>query len=231
MSKRIKEPVCVRCKRKGGTIFTKTKDIYYAVCGNSNVCFEIEINTKNKNINNLEDSLIRAKKTVESNEEDIIKHKMDTVFGYIQREESSDMFLEKAKMYAENNTNYEECLKDFNKICHNVEREDSIEKEELQINKYLEEMNEIQTALLLSKDESHDVLVHDLVKMQIEVADMNKKLRELKYEESNIQVRDDRIILNQNVVKFENKFVMLDKPEILKYNFLPIAKKTQKNDI
>ena len=217
-----REPVCVRCKRKGGTIFTKTKDIYYAVCGNSNVCFEIEINTKNKNINNLEDSLIRAKKIVESNEEDIIKHKMDTVFGYIQKKESSDMFVEKAKMYAVNNSNYEECLKDFNHICHNVERDDSIEKEELQIDKYLEEINEINTALLLSKGESHDVLVHDLVKMQVEVADMNKKLRKLKYEESNVHIRDDTITLNQYVVKFENKFVMLDKPEVLKLKFLPI---------
>ena len=222
VGKSIKEPVCVRCKRKGGTIFTKTKDIYYAVCGNSNVCFEIEINTKNKNINNLEDSLIRAKKTVELYKEDIIKHKMDTVFGYIQRQESSDMFLEKAKMYAANNTNYEECLKDFNLICHNVERDDSIKKEELQINEYLEEMNEIKTALLLSKGESHDVLAHDLVKMQVEVADMNKKLRKLKYEESNVHVRDDSVILNQYVVKFENRFVMLDKPEVLKFKLLPI---------
>ena len=215
------EPGCVRCKRKGGTIFTKTKDIYYAVCGNSKVCFEIEINTKNKKINNLEDSMNRAKKKVEANQEDIIRHKMDTVFGYIHKQESSDVFMEKAKKYAANNTNYEECLNDFNHIYHNVERDDSIQNEELQMNIYLEEMNEINTALLSSTGESYDVLMHDLVKMQVKVADMNKKLTRLKYEENNVLLEDDKITLNQFVVKFENNFVILDEPEVLKFKFIP----------
>lgn len=227
-NKPMPTPNCVRCKRKGGTLFSKTNDRYYAVCGNPKICFEIEINTKSRKIKNLEESMNRAKEKVESSKEDIIKHKMDTLFGYIQKGESSTTFLKKAEKYAEDNVTYEESLKDFNNVFNNVERDDSIQKEELMINSYLEEMNDINSSLLSSNDESREIINNDLVKMQINVADMNKKLTLMKYEYNSVTIKvdekDDSIKkskLNQNVVKFENMFMVTDEPEVLKFNFFP----------
>lgn len=225
-TKTMPSPNCVRCKRKGGTIFSKTNDIYYAVCGNPKICFEIEINTKNRFINNLEESMTNAKNKVETSKEDIIKHKMDTLFGYIQKDESSTTFLKKVEKYTEDTDIYDESLKKFNKVFHNLDREDSIQNEELTINNYLEEMSETNSLLLSSNDDSRNTLTHDLVKMQINVADMNKKLTQMKYEHNSVYIKidekDDSIKkakLNQNVVKFENMFVISDEPEVLKFNF------------
>jgi hypothetical protein len=92
----------------------------------------------------------------------------------------------------------------------------------------LEEMDGLNSALLSSAGENYDVLVKDMVAMQIEVSKMNSKLTSLKYEQNNVHIKidekDDSIKkskLNQCVVKFENKFVLTEKPEVLKFKFLP----------
>jgi hypothetical protein len=130
-----------RPKERVEQYFVKKNEKYCAVCGNQNICFEIEIDTKSKTINNIEESTNHSKIIVENSKDDIIKHKMDTLFGYINKEESSNVFIKKVEKYSEDNANYEEHLKQFNKVFHNLERDDSILKNKLIINSLIEEMN------------------------------------------------------------------------------------------
>jgi hypothetical protein len=234
-TKRKKYPETVlnvpcRCKGEGGTIFTKTKDGYSAVCNNPKICFEIKINTKSDRINNLEESMKNAKKKVEKSKEEIIKQKMDTFFGYIREDESSKAFLEKAKKYTAENSQYEERLKNFNHVFHNAERDDSIQVEELKINEIQEAMDVINTTLLSTTDnEIHQVLIKDLVSLQIEMGKKCEELTKLKYELNyvNSTIVDESVKKEKNpikrskfiqsVVKFENRFVVAekDKPEVV----------------
>ena len=222
----IKSIPC-KCKKKGGMIFKKTGDVYSAKCNNPEVCFEIKINTNSEGIKILEESMNNAKKKVEKSKEDIIKQKMDTLFGYIQEKESSKAFLEKAKRYAEENLQYEEHLKEFNHIFHNTERDDSIQVEEVKLNEIEESMKVINSTLLLTTDnEIREVLIKDLVTMQIESGKKCEELTKLKYElncvKSEIVDKNDNEKRNeknpvkkskciQSVVKFENRFVVAEK--------------------
>jgi tetratricopeptide (TPR) repeat protein len=224
--------ICVgKCGGNGGTIFKKDGDVYSAKCNNPKKCFEIEIDTKSKNIKNLEDSMNNAKNRVEKSKEDIIKQKMDTLFGYIQEKESSEAFLKKVKKYTEENLQYEEQVKEFNHIFHNTERDDSIQEGEEKINQNQEAMDVINSILLGTTDyEIRQVLINDLVLMQIETGKKSVELTKLKYELN--CVKTERVDKNDNnndknpvekskciqsVVKFENRFVVAekDKPVVL----------------
>jgi hypothetical protein len=166
---------------------------------------------------------------------------MDTLFGYINKEESSAIFIKKVEKYAEDNAYYEDCVKQFNNIFHNIERDDLIQNDESKITSFIDEMNVLNLKLTsvestrnLRRDFTEDmtvnlnreVIIHDLVEMQIKVAEMSKKLMELKYELNEVVIKvdeKDEIIkkskLSQSNVKFHNKFISLEKPEVLKFNF------------
>ena len=160
---------CVNCKKNGGMTFEIIKGIYYAKCNTPKKCFEICIQPKSSR--NLEESMNNSKKIVEKSREDIIKQKMDTLFGYIQEEESSKAFLKNAEEYTKKNLKYEEHLKEFNDIFHNTERDDSIQKEEVKLNKFEEEMDEIDNDLKLSTDnEIREGLIKGLVEKQSELS-------------------------------------------------------------
>lgn len=226
-------PNCVRCKRKGGTFFSKKNDKYYAVCGNQNICFEIEFDTKSKTINNIEESMNHSKLVLANRKEDIIRHKMDTLFGYINKDESSNIFIKKVEKYSEDNIKYEECLKRYDDIFHNLEKDDTIQNSELVINALIEEMNILNLKLSTHQHNndvalniSREVIIHDIVEMQIKVAEMSKILTQLKYEFNEVCVKidekDEKIKkskLGQSSVMFQSKFAVLEKPQVLKFNF------------
>jgi hypothetical protein len=225
-SKTIPLPTCVRCKKKGGTIFSKKKDIYYAVCGNKNICFEIEIDTKSKTIRNIEESMNQSKTIVESRKDEIIKHKMDTLFGYINKEESSNVFIKKVEKYAIDTAKYEECLNKYNNVFHNLEKDELIQSNERAINELIEEINV--TNLKLSHDVNNRIIIHDLVELQIKVANMSKEVMKIKYETNEVSIKidekDDNIKKSkvvQSIVKFQNKFCNGDKPQVLQFKFFP----------
>jgi hypothetical protein len=226
-------PNCVRCKRKGGTVFSKKNDKYYAVCGNQNICFEIEFDTKSKTINNIEESMNNSKLIVANRKEDIIRHKMDTLFGYINKDESSNVFIKKVEKYSEDNIKYEDLLKQYDDVFHNLEKEDKIQNGELAINALIEEMNVLNLKLSTHQHNddvtlniSREVIIQDIVEIQIKVSEMNKVLTQLKYEFNEVCIKidekDDKIKkskLSQSSVKFHSKFAILDKPQVLKFNF------------
>ena len=225
------EVVCINCMKKGGMTFEIIKGIYYAKCNTPKKCFEICIQPKS--LRNLEESMNNSKKIVEKSREDIIKQKMDTLFGYIQEEESSKAFFEKAKKYSLENLQYEEHLKEFNDVFHNTERDESIQVEEVKLNKFEEEMDEIDNDLKLSTDnEIREGLIKNLVEKQSELSKKCEELTKLKYELNyvNIELIDKNDNGNKNeknppkkskciqsVVKFENRFVVAEKPVVLKY--------------
>ncbi len=215
---------CVKCNGVGGTTFEKTKDVYHAVCNNPKKCFEIKIRMNSKILINLEESMNNAKMNVEKSKEEIIKQKMDTLFGYIQENESSKVFLEKAKKYTDENLHYEERVDDFNNIFHNAARDDSIRVGELKINEIQEEMDVTNNILLsTTDDEIRHQLIKDLVTMQIESSKNDEELTKLKYELNCVKseivgtpsnsdknpIKKSKCI--QYVVKFENRFVVSDK--------------------
>ena len=222
----IKSIPC-KCKKEGGIIFKKEGNIYSAECNNPKKCFKIEINTKSKSIKILEETMNNAKKKVEKSKEDIIKQKMDTLFGYIQEKESSKAFVEKAKKYTDENLHYEEHLKEFNHIFHNTEQDVSIQDAELKINDIQEAMNEINSTLLTTTDnEIREVLIKDLISMQIESGKKSQELTKLKYELNCVKIelahkndegkKNDKNPVKkskcmQSVVKFENRFVVAEK--------------------
>ena len=184
---------CINCNKNGGTIFKKDKKIYTIECGSKNKkCSKIIIDMTNVSIRNLEESMNNAKKKVEKSKEDIIKQKMDTLFGYIQGKESSDAFLGKAKKYTEENKEYEEHLKNFNDIFHKAEL-DSVKKETqemtLEINGFNEEMEKNKSLLLSTTDnERRKELIEELVGLQIKSGKKREELTKTKYRVNYVKI-------------------------------------------
>ena len=97
-------------------------------------------------------------------------------------------------------------------------------------------MNEIDSGLKSSttNNESREGLINELVKMQIDLSKKCEELTTLKYELNYVNIelidKNDNGKTNeknppkkskciQSVVKFENRFVVAEKPVVLKYKF------------
>ena len=99
------KPKCINCKKPVGTAFSNKNQVLKAVCGDSvNPCkLNIEIDKGHYvNTRGFNDILTQAKNICET---DIIKNKLNLLFGYVDEEKSLEIFksnMEDIKQYNNN---------------------------------------------------------------------------------------------------------------------------------
>lgn len=83
---------CIVCEKDGGSIFTITEENLTAVCGHTADPCALKINIKRGLYYDIEESISLYKAEVESTKEDIIKMKMNILFGYKTENEIMEAF-------------------------------------------------------------------------------------------------------------------------------------------
>lgn len=172
--------VCINCKKKGGTIFSKKDNTYFAYCGNKeNPCnLKIEIyagkycsnhfaiTTEHERINNITSK--------------IIQEKLNTIFGYESDKDAVSKFKKQIEEFTFYNNDYKDCL----------ERNTNLYKDEIKEELIKRKQSHIYDIIYAIKDliEQYEKTNNaDLLKMAIElqVKELNPEihnLRLLKYE-------------------------------------------------
>jgi transcription elongation factor Elf1 len=115
---------CINCKSPGspeGTLFSMKDRIFTAICGAQNRC-NLNIRIFSGNFSDLYDYYRLFKEDVESNKENIIKHKLDTLFNYTNERQAIELFKEEMKSYSFNNILLKELLNTNNHLHNNEER-------------------------------------------------------------------------------------------------------------
>lgn len=97
------QKVCVNCKKTGGTKFWKdAKGHLRAICGNSSQPCKLDIDIL-ANLNDNDININLTKQSIEQTKQDIVKLKMDTIFGYVSEAESVKLFEQLKKEMLNNN--------------------------------------------------------------------------------------------------------------------------------
>ena len=184
---RFKEMVfkCIKCKQKGGTIFTNENNILKAVCGSSAPCdLAIEIN-KGK-ILQLREILDMDLNYIDGLKEDIISVKLNFLFKFIDQAEALSGFESLTQQLTDRAVIEQKFIKKYNDIVDNKNKE-------LQLKTYISKLNlEIDNIKKLNKlyqsDKKDSILKTILENYTGLIQPLLDEIRELKYSYLTIEV-------------------------------------------
>ena len=200
-TKSVKIP-CIKCNRPVGTIFKSIDQKHTAICGDTNNPCKLNIQLYNGNIVLYNDVLNDTVKEMSSHKENIIRKKLDTLFGYIDEQQSTLEFNELLTMYNAENLLYKQITNNLNDINTNESNKDSITKKK----EIIYQLNESVSKLLADyKETSNNQLLKDAVRTQYE--QINTEMRNLRMLKYNIMEMDIVNIKNPNakdVISLDN---------------------------
>jgi len=185
------KPSCIVCKQEGGSIFTETDGQLKAICGNiSQPCgFHIEVN-RGKYIS-LETLMNESLEEVRSTKDEIIRMKLDLLFGFINEDELLDKFdgvqhklQEQLKMYSEFRTYYLS-------VTDNDDRRKDTDIHTRVISEKIAQIKEYMTEFRDSEWKNKSIIDDILVLYQQDIEPSFIKLRETKYVYSQIETTEN----------------------------------------
>ena len=187
-------PKCLNCGKPGGTIFSRKKHTYYAVCGNPVPCnLKIEIYNGIYSMNS--SILLDTYKDLNIVKSNIIKQKLDTIFYYISTQTSAKLFKEYLEEFTYENSSYIEFFEKYNKIYKDDIKEEKIKRKNQQIYELIHAIKQ----LVLKYEETGNT---DLLQNAIEIQknELNPEihnLRMLKYEIMEMEL----VKMNKSTIK------------------------------
>lgn len=131
------KPKCIYCGRPVTTIFSRENSSFTAICGDRiNPC-QLNIDLYRGSIDNIEYLLNILKEDINEIKETIIRQKMDTLFSYVNENQSANSFKATMEKYTENSDMYADYLNKYNTIFHSEITNDIIEHKKGKINQFI----------------------------------------------------------------------------------------------
>ena len=128
----VKAP-CIKCKRKVGTLFETKSKGYTALCGDDTSPCTLNINIYTGSIMRYEEGIKDFKDSVYDQKVNIIRGKMDNIFGYIDDETAKKRFEKNLKEYNLDSGIYKEMVDKHDELFNNIEKEENIQDKKRQI--------------------------------------------------------------------------------------------------
>ena len=183
---------CIKCKQKGGTIFTNADNILKAVCGSSKPC-DLNIEINKGRIFPLRELLDTETNIIDGLKEDIISVKLKFLFKIIDQSEALSAFDSLTHQLSDRAITQQEFIKRYNDIADNKDKE-------FQLKTYIEKLNlEIDTIKKLNKlyetDKKEAILKTILENYTGIIQPLLNDIRELKYNYFTIE-SDEKQIMN-----------------------------------
>jgi len=209
------KPTCIYCNRPVGTRFYTDSTGHYAGCGGKVTPCGLNVKLVRGAFNIKEQMLYIFKEDVDKEKENIIKHKLDTLFNYYSDEAAVKKFKELMENYNVTSGVYEDYLKYYEELYFSPQKKESIHKKVNKINEILEEVR------IMVKDYAEnenpavlktamELYVHDL---QPEV----ENLRRMKYDI--VEMDGDTLIeMPASLHKLEHGY--LDEPKVVHFKGL-----------
>ena len=169
---------CVNCNKDGGTIFKKDDNYLKAICGNkTDPC---KLNIKILSSMSLSANDIRETEAeINTAKQNIIKLKMDTLFGYITEEESIKLFEKNVEIIKKNNI-LENTLSNqsFFDIQNETKKINSIKKKMDTVYAELANIRELMNEYSATKNNR---LLKDIASKQKDISDILTVVRSIQY--------------------------------------------------
>jgi hypothetical protein len=179
--KQQKLPECTQCRATVGMTFLKKGQTYTAHCGignNHNCSFKMELYSgEHAYLNTV---IFEHSKDFEHDKQELLKQKMETLFGWIDEKTSSLKFKERLEKYMGDNIYLDSLVNRYQEIHYSKNRQDMEDRQ-------LQEIAEIKAQIHAALNEYHaDPLNKELLRdaMEIHVKELIPKidqLRKMKY--------------------------------------------------
>ena len=152
-------PLCIKCNKKGGTIFSTKENKYTAICGAHPPC-TLDIQIYNGVHVGMEQLIYDFKEQIEVSKEKIIRQKFDTLFNYIDEGKTTVKFKKELEEYNSNNSIYKELLDKYNENRWSPYTMEAIEHKQEEVYECLGQIRELTEA-----DEFHDAVHLHITKL------------------------------------------------------------------
>jgi len=206
---------CIYCNRPVGTRFYTNKTGHFAVCGDNIAPCGLNIKLLRGMFDMKEHMLYMFKEDVEKEKENIIKHKLDTLFNYYSNEISVKKFKEFMENYSVTSSIYEDYLNLYNELFFNEQKKEAIHKKTNKINEILDEIRSMISDF--SDNENPSVLK---TAMELYIQDLQpeiENLRRLKYDI--VEMEENKLIeMPASLHKLEHSTI--EEPKVVHFKGL-----------
>ena len=146
---------CIKCKKKGGTIFKETEDTLEAVCGNKTKQCNLNIKINKIKTENLEDKIINMNNDIHNIKNKILEFKTNFLFNFLEE----DYLVEQFNIL---NTNLNEKMETFinlkqqyNSINTEIKNKDKLLEYKKQLDILISEYKDIYKIYLIENDKKY----------------------------------------------------------------------------
>lgn len=189
---------CIKCKRNVGSLFYKKENNYIAICGDKKNPCDLNIKLFDGKSYPLDETYELTKEDYHENKESIIKHKLNTLFGFIDEDKSSDMYKTYMEEYNLLSKFYNDLIKKYDNIYFSPIREETVQTKNKNVFKHLEDIKRI---LNEYKETHNEELIKDAVTIHIEnILPELRNIRHLQNEVNEMEIDYDKKI--SKVFKF-----------------------------
>lgn len=124
---------CVNCRRRVGTVFKQHEMRYLAYCGDSVEPCPLKIEIYRGDYMNRLDMIRYYDEVVSTAKEDIIKHKMDTLFEYISDKQSASEFTELVNKYRSFSAIHKEKMDEYDNLYFSESRKELVRLKQMKL--------------------------------------------------------------------------------------------------
>jgi hypothetical protein len=184
-------PTCIACGKVGGTLFRQEKTKLFAVCSAVSPC-SLDIEIDRGQYEKITDLYKIVSENYQDSRSDIIKIKLDMLFGYINEEEASAIFFDKKEDFDESNRELQVFDTMFADIFQSKRNASDIAEIKMNIEKIKGTISEFTQAY--HEDAGTPSIVSDIVQIYIkELYPEVKKLRSAVYQKNVIECSDGSV--------------------------------------
>ncbi len=213
--KKVKPP-CIKCKRLVGTIFQKKNNTYTAICGDDTQPCKLNIKLYCGNYLHFDEGIDLFQNSLEDIKTNIIKQKMDNIFGYTDDETAKIKYEALLQDYNEEKDILQEMYDRRDEVYENLDKKEQVKNKKRELFTYIEDNKAILDEFKQTKNKQ---LIKDLVFNN--VRNVHREARTISQIENEIiemnYYKDENIY---KVYKFPMLFhkseINLGEPEVVK---------------
>ena len=199
-------PRCMGCNQPVGMVFSGKDRKYQITCGGNPPCTSLNVLIHRGMYVPQDMELYTYYEDVEQKKQDIIQHKMATLFRHVPENKATDLFTQQMSAYNAANKRLEELLAEHKELYANESKADQIEALTLKMNEALERVkearkrNDLQEAVEIQYREirpaSQAIQRLQYETMQLNIEDNDGNSDKIMYVLLQEEVRPERMVIN-----------------------------------
>ena len=213
--KKVK-PKCIKCQKNVGTIFEKKNNTYSAICGDDKEPCKLNIKLYCGNYLHYNEGIDLFQDSVEDIKTNIIKQKMDNIFGYTDDETAKIKYESLLQEYNNDKDILQEMHDKRDEVYENINKKEQINTKKRELYSYIEDNKSILNDF---KQTGNKQLIKDLVFNN--VRNVHREARTISQLENEIiemnYYKDENIYkVHKFPILFHKSEINLGEPEVVK---------------